>query len=121
MAHTKKYDISRSSRKGNKIQSYICFWHGRYDGSRPSPACPVPPAPQPSNQHAKEDYKLISGMHRLDPTLGIMKLWAQIRKRGNPDVESLQGGEGRVGQQQLWGESLTSPNLMSRAAFQAAC
>lgn len=42
-------------------------------------------------------------MHRLDPALGIMKLWAQIRKRGNPDVESLQGGEGRVGQQQLWG------------------
>ncbi len=31
-------------------------------------------------------------MHRLDPALGIVKLWAQIRKRGNPDVESLQGG-----------------------------
>lgn len=31
-------------------------------------------------------------MHRLDPALGIMKLWAQIRKCGNPDVESLQGG-----------------------------
>ena len=45
-------------------------------------------------------------MHRLDPALGIMKLWAQIRKRGNPDVESLQGGgEGRVGQQQLWGKA----------------
>lgn len=39
MAHTKKYGISRSSRKGNKIQSYICFWHGLCDGSRPSPAC----------------------------------------------------------------------------------
>ena len=86
--------------------------------SRPaSPTCPTA-----INQHAEEeDYKLISGMHRRDPALGIVKLWAQIRKRGNPDVESLQGGEGRVGQQQLWGESLTSPNLMSRAAFQAAC
>ena len=105
MAHTKKYGISRSSHKGNKIQSYICFWHGRYDGSRPSPACQSHLPPQPSNQHAKEDYKLISGMHRLDPALGIMKLWAQIRKRGNPDVESLQGGEGRVGQQQLWGKA----------------
>ena len=97
MAHTKKYGISRSSHKGNKIQSYICFWHGRYEGSRPSPAC--------QSHHAEEDYKLISGMHRLDPALGIMKLWAQIRKRGNPDVESLQGGEGRVGQQQLWGKA----------------
>ena len=65
-----------------------------------SPTCPT--AIQPACQ---EDYKLISGMHRLDPALGIMKLWAQIRKRGNPDVESLQGGEGRVGQQQLWGKA----------------
>lgn len=51
-------------------------------------------------------------MHRLDPALGIVKLWAQIRKRGNPDVESLQGGgEGRVGQQQLWGKALQVQTL----------
>lgn len=50
-------------------------------------------------------------MHRRDPALGIMKLWAQIRKRGNPDVESLQGGEGRVGQQQLWGKALQVQTL----------
>ena len=42
------------------------------------------------NQHTQEELKLIADMHRRNPNVGIVELWARMRKRGyTRTVESL--------------------------------
>ncbi len=90
MNFAEKYGVSRASRKYNKTRSYIYFWLKRYDGTLESLAClPRRPHFHP-NQHTEAELKLIHDMHRRNPDLGIVELWARMRKRGyDRTVESL--------------------------------
>ena len=73
LTYAQKYGVSRASRKYNKSRSYIYFWRARYDGSLQSLAC------QSRRSHSPPG-NLISDMHRRNPTLGIVELWARMRK-----------------------------------------
>ncbi len=90
LTYAQKYGVSRASRKYNKSRSYIYFWRARYDGSLQSLACRSRRPHSHPNQHTPEELKLISDMHRRNPKLGIVELWARMRKRGyTRTVESL--------------------------------
>ena len=90
LTYAQKYGVSRASRKYNKSRSYIYFWRARYDGSLQSLACQSRRPHSHPNQHTPEELKLISDMHRRNPKLGIVELWARMRKRGyTRTVESL--------------------------------
>ena len=90
MIYAKKYGVSRASRKYNRTRSYIYFWLARYDGSLQSLACQSRRPHSHPNQHTPEERKLIYDMHRRNPRLGIVELWARMRKRGyTRTVESL--------------------------------
>ena len=90
LTYAQKYGVSRTSRKYNKSRSYIYFWRARYDGSLQSLACQSRRPHSHPNQHTPEELKLISDMHRRNPKLGIVELWARMRKRGyTRTIESL--------------------------------
>ena len=90
LIYAQKYGVSRASRKYNKSRSYIYFWRARYDGSLQSLACRSRRPHSHPNQHTPEELKLISDMHRRNPKLGIVELWARMRKRGyTRTIESL--------------------------------
>ena len=90
LTYAQKYGVSRASRKYNKSRSYIYFWRARYDGSLQSLACRSRRPHSHPNQHTQEELKLIADMHRRNPKLGIVELWARMRKRGyTRTVESL--------------------------------
>ena len=90
LTYAQKYGVSRAGRKYNKSRSYIYFWRARYDGSLQSLACQSRRPHSHPNQHTPEELKLISDMHRRNPKLGIVELWARMRKRGyTRTVESL--------------------------------
>ena len=90
LTYAQKYGVSRASRKYNKSRSYIYFWRARYDGSLQSLACRSRRPHSHPNQHTPEELKLISDMHRRNPKLGIVELWARMRKRGyTRTIESL--------------------------------
>ena len=99
LTYAQKYGVSRASRKYNKSRSYIYFWRARYDGSLQSLACQSRRPHSHPRQHTQEELKLIADMHRLNPKLGIVELWARLRKRRyTRTVESLW----RVMQKQEW-------------------
>lgn len=90
MNFAEKYGVSRASRKYNKGRSYIYFWLKRYDGTLESLACLSRKPRYHPNQHTETELKLIRDMHRRNPELGIVELWARMRKRGySRTVESL--------------------------------
>ncbi len=90
MIYAEKYGVSRTSRKYNKSRSYIYFWQKRFDGSIDSLACQSRRPHSHPNQHTQEELKLIRDMRRRNPCLGVVELWARMRKRGySRTVESL--------------------------------
>lgn len=90
LTYAQKYGVSRAGRKYNKSRSYIYFWRARYDGSLQFLACQSRRPHSHPNQHTPEEPKLISDMHRRNPKLGIVELWARMRKRGyTRTIESL--------------------------------
>ena len=90
MNYAEKYGVSRASRKYDKARSYIYFWLKRYDGTLESLACLSRRPHSHPNQHTEAELKLIRDMHRRNPDLGIVELWARMRKRGyGRTVESL--------------------------------
>ena len=89
LTYAQKYGVSRASRKYNKSRSYIYFWCARYDGSLQSLACRSRRPHSHPNQHTPEELKLISDMYRRNPKLGIVELWARMRKRGYNRILSL--------------------------------
>ena len=90
LTYAQKYGVSRAGRKYNKSRSYIYFWRARYDGSLQSLACQSRRPHSHPNQHTPEELKLISDMHRRNPKLGIVELWARMQKRGyTRTIESL--------------------------------
>lgn len=82
MQYTKKYGVSRASRKYNKSRSYIYFWKSRWDGSVASLACQSRRPHSHPNQHTEAELKLIRDMRRRNPNLGLPELWYRLRKRG---------------------------------------
>ena len=90
MKYCEKYGVSRASRKYNKSRSYIYFWKKRFDGTMESLACQSRRPHHHPNQHTEEELKLIRNMHRRNPKIGVVELWARLRKRGYTRcVESL--------------------------------
>ena len=90
LTYAQKYGVSRAGRKYNKSRSYIYFWRARYDGSLQSLTCRSRRPHGRPNQHTQKELKLIADMHRRNPGLGIVELWARMRKRGYArTVESL--------------------------------
>lgn len=90
MNYAQKYGVSRASRKYDKTRSYIYFWLKRYDGTLESLTCQSRRPHSHPNQHTEAELKLIRDMHRRNPKLGIVELWARMRKRGySRTIESL--------------------------------
>ena len=90
MKYCEKYGVSRASRKYNKSRSYIYFWKKRFDGTMESLACESRRPHHHPNQHTEEELTLIRNMHRRNPKIGVVELWARLRKRGYTRcVESL--------------------------------
>lgn len=90
MKYAEKYGVSRTSRKYNKTRSYIYFWRKRFDGSIESLGCQSRRPHSHPNQHTEQELKLIRDMRRRSPELGVVELWARMRKRGYTRcVESL--------------------------------
>lgn len=90
MNFAEKYGVSRASQKYNKARSYIYFWLKRYDGTLESLACLSRRPHSHPNQHTEAERKMIPDMHRRNPELGIVELWARMRKRRySQTVESL--------------------------------
>ena len=90
MKYCEKYGVSRASRKYNKSRSYIYFWKKRFDGTMESLACESRRPHHHPNQHTEEELTLIRNMHRRNPRIGVVELWARLRKRGySRCVESL--------------------------------
>lgn len=90
MKYCEKYGVSRASRKYNKSRSYIYFWLKRFDGTMESLACQSRRPHHHPNQHTEEELTLIRNMHRRNPKIGVVELWARLRKRGYTRcVESL--------------------------------
>ena len=90
MKYCEKYGVSRASRKYNKSRSYIYFWKKRFDGTLESLACESRRPHHHPNQHTKEELTLIRNLHRRNPKIGVVELWARLRKRGYTRcVESL--------------------------------
>ena len=90
MKYCEKYGVSRASRKYNKSRSYIYFWKKRFDGTMESLACESRRPHHHPNQHTEEELTLIRNMHRRSPKIGVVELWARLRKRGYTRcVESL--------------------------------
>ena len=82
MKYCEKYGVSRASRKYNKSRSYIYFWKKRFDGTLESLACESRRPHHHPNQHTEAELILIRNMHRRNPKIGVVELWARLRKRG---------------------------------------
>ena len=82
MKYAEKYGVSRASRKYNKSRSYIYFWKARWDGTVGSLACQSRRPHSHPNQHIEAELKLIRGMRRRSPDLGMVALWHRLRQRG---------------------------------------
>ena len=82
MNYTKKYGVSRASRKYNKSRSYIYFWLKRWDGSVESLAVKSRRPHHHPNEHTKEEIDLIKRYHKRNPTLELPELWHRLRKQG---------------------------------------
>lgn len=90
MKYVEKYGVSRAGRKYNKNRSYIYFWQKCFDGSIESLACRSRRPHSHPNQHSEAEQKLIHNMWRRNPDMGVVELWARMRKRGYTRcVESL--------------------------------
>ena len=90
MCYVEKFGVVRACRKYNKARSYIYFWKARFDGSIESLACHSCRPQHHPNQHTEAEMKLIRDMRRRNPNLGVVELWARMRKRGySRCVESL--------------------------------
>ena len=90
MQYVEKYGVARASRKYNRSRSYIYFWKKRYDGSMESLLCRSRRPHSHPREHTQQELKLIRDMHRRNPKLGIVELWARMRARGYTRcVESL--------------------------------
>ena len=90
MKYCEKYGVGRASRKYNKRRSYIYFWKERFDGTMESLACESRRPHHHPNQHTEEELRMIRNMHRRNPRIGIVDLWARLRERGySRCVESL--------------------------------
>ena len=90
MKYCEKHGVSRASRKYNKSRSYIYFWKKRFDGTIESLACESRRPHHHPNQHTEEELRLIRNMHRRNPKIGVVEMWARLRKRGYTRcVESL--------------------------------
>ena len=90
MKYCEKYGVTRASRKYNKSRSYIYFWKERFDGTMESLACESRRPHHHPNQHTEEELRMIRNMHRRNPRIGIVDLWARLRERGySRCVESL--------------------------------
>ena len=90
MKYCEKYGVSRASRKYNKSRSYIYFWKKRFDGTMESLACESRRPHHHPNQHTEEELRMVRNMHRRNPRIGIVDLWARLRERGySRCVESL--------------------------------
>ena len=90
MKYCENYGVSRASRKYNKSRSYIYFWKKRFDGTMESLACQSRRPHHHPNQHTEEELTLIRNMHGRNPKIGVVELWARLRKRGYARcVESL--------------------------------
>ena len=124
LTYAQKYGVSRAGRKYNKSRSYIYFWRARYDGSLQSLACQSRRPHSHPNQHTPEELKLISDMHRRNPKLGIVELWARMRKRGyTRTIESLWRVMRREGWTAQGGEeeTLQTQTLRANAIPRSAC
>ena len=82
MKYAEKYGVSRASRKYNKSRSYIYFWKARWDRTVGSLACQSRRPHSHPNQHIEAELKLIRGMRRRSPDLGMVALWHRLRQRG---------------------------------------
>ena len=90
LKYAEKHGVAQASRRYNKGRSYIYFWKARFDGTFESLACQSRRPHSHPNQHTAEELTLIRSMRRRNPRLGIVELWARLRKRGYPRrVESL--------------------------------
>ena len=90
MKYCEKYGVSRASRKYNKSRSYIYFWKKRFDGTMESLACESRRPHHHPNQHTEEELRMIRNLHRRNPRIGVVDLWARLRERGySRCVESL--------------------------------
>lgn len=90
MTYVEKHGVAKASRRYNKCRSYIYYWKARFDGSIESLACQSRKPHSHPNQHTEEELTLIRNMHRRNPRLGIVELWARLRNRGySRCVESL--------------------------------
>lgn len=90
MKYAEKHGVAQASRRYNKSRSYIYFWKARFDGSIESLACESRRPHHHPNLHTKDELQLICNMHRRNPRIGVVELWARLRKRGYTRcVESL--------------------------------
>ena len=90
LTYAQKYSVSRASRKYNKSRSNIYFRRARYDDFLKSLACRSRRPHSHPRQHTQKELKLIADMHRRNPKLEIVELWARLRKRSYTcTIESL--------------------------------
>ncbi len=82
LCYAKKYSVACASRKYNRARSTICFWLSRYDGTIESLADHSKRPHSHPNQHTEAELKLIGGMRRRNPKLGLIDLWCRLRERG---------------------------------------
>ena len=82
MKYAEKYGVSRASRKYNKSCSYIYFWKQRWDGTTVSLAWQSRCPRSHPNRHTEDGLKLIRGMRRRNPELGMIELWHRLKKCG---------------------------------------
>ena len=114
MTYVEKHGVAKASRRYNKCRSYIYYWKARFDGSIESLACQSRKPHSHPNQHTEEELTLIRNMHRRNPRLGIVELWARLRNRGySRCVESLWRGRKSPGKN-------IRPSPTSRCSVQAS-
>ena len=124
LTYAQKYGVSRASRKYNKSRSYIYFWRARYDGSLQSLACQSRRPHSHPNQHTPEELKLISDMHRRNPKLGIVELWARMRETriyANHRKSLAGDAKGRLDSAGREEETLQTQTLRANAIPRSAC
>ncbi len=81
MKHAEEYGVSRASRKYDKSRSCICSQKKCWDGSADSLACQSRRPCSHPNRHTEAQLRLIRGMRRRNPGLGMPGLWYRLQKR----------------------------------------
>lgn len=90
MKYSRKYGVSRASRKYNKARSYIYFWLNRWDGTIQSLATQSKRPHHHPNEHTPEEIALIRRFRKRNPQLEVTELWHRLKKKGyTRRVESL--------------------------------